>query len=234
MKKSPPAISRENKWLDWPDFLKIVQTLRDDCSIYNPDGSKRDPKTVAQKFQAYLIFGILACIPDRQRTLRELQVGKTLIRTETDDQVKWEIVHGADDYKTGSTYGARPRMKLNPNLNGHLDEYCKNWRHHFKPNHNYLFSARNGKALTTASFSELFVNTIERLSGKKTNPHLIRDMIVTHLRNQPDTSDRELEALAMFMGHSVETQKGSYDKRTLQQKINPAVSLIEKMNRKYV
>jgi hypothetical protein len=57
-----------------------------------------------------------------------------------------------------------------------------------------------------------------RLTGKKTNPHLLRDSIVTHLRGT-DASESELEALALYMGHSVSMQKSNYDKRTKQQKV---------------
>jgi hypothetical protein len=35
---------------------------------------------LALKWEVYLIFGILACVPDRQRTLRELKIGKTLFK----------------------------------------------------------------------------------------------------------------------------------------------------------
>jgi hypothetical protein len=35
----------------------------------------------ALALQEYLVFGILACVPDRQRTIRELQHGTTLIKT---------------------------------------------------------------------------------------------------------------------------------------------------------
>ena len=45
------------------------------------------------------------------------------------------------------------------------------------------------------------------MHGPKTNPHLIRDMIVTHVRSQGIASDAELEALARFMGHSSAMQK---------------------------
>ena len=34
------------------------------------------------------------------------------------------------------------------------------------------------------------------------NPHLLRDSIVTYLRDT-DASEKELEALALFMGHSI-------------------------------
>ena len=67
-------------------------------------------------------------------------------------------------------------------------------------------------------------------TGKKTNPHLLRDMIVTHVRDSPDVSERDLEALALFMGHSVSMQKSSYDRRTLDQKVAPAVSLLQSIN----
>ena len=30
--------------------------------------------------QKYLIFAILSCVPDRQRTLRELELGRTLVK----------------------------------------------------------------------------------------------------------------------------------------------------------
>ena len=50
-----------------------------------------------------------------------------------------------------------------------------------------------------------------RLSGKKTNPHLVRDMIVTHLKTS-GASEQELEALALFMGHSQAMQRSTYDR----------------------
>ena len=50
-----------------------------------------------------------------------------------------------------------------------------------------------------------------RITGKKTNPHLVRDSIVTYLRST-GASERELEALAIYMGHSLEMQRGTYDR----------------------
>ena len=35
---------------------------------------------MAWAVQRYLIFAILSCVPDRQRTLRELSVGRTLVK----------------------------------------------------------------------------------------------------------------------------------------------------------
>jgi hypothetical protein len=44
----------------------------------------------AWSLQTYLVFNILAWIPDRQRTIRELEVGRTLVR----EGESWVIRHG--------------------------------------------------------------------------------------------------------------------------------------------
>lgn len=43
-------------------------------------GRQRSPVAVAWSLQRYLIFAILSCVPDRQRTLRELEVGRNLFK----------------------------------------------------------------------------------------------------------------------------------------------------------
>ena len=55
-------------------------------------------------------------------------------------------------------------------------------------------------------------------------------MVVTHVRGT-DASEKELEALALYMGHSINMQRSSYDRRTLTEKIAPAVDLLSKINR---
>ena len=52
---------------------------------------------------------------------------------------------------------------------------------------------------------------MRRMTGKLTNPHLVRDMVVTHLRGG-GASERELEALAIYMGHSLAMQRSTYDR----------------------
>lgn len=49
---------------------------------------------------------------DRQRTLRELEVGRTLFKEEG----RWVIKHQAGDYKTGRAYGQRPPMVIAPHV----------------------------------------------------------------------------------------------------------------------
>jgi hypothetical protein len=57
----------------------------------------------------------------------------------------------------------------------------------------------------------------------------LRDMIVTHVRGS-DASEKELEALALYMGHSIAMQRNSYDRRTTEQKVAPAVELLRNVN----
>ena len=93
-----------------------------------------------------------------------------------------------------------------------------------------MFTRPNGSPWTVSELSRTFSRTSLRLTGKKTNPHLVRDMVVTHVRGAGLASDAELEALAMYMGHSVAMQKGTYDRRTTQQKVAPAVGLMSAIN----
>jgi hypothetical protein len=51
---------------------------------------------------------------------------------------------------------------------------------------------RNGEPFTDKSLYKLFWTTAYRLTGKRTNPHLVRDSIVTYLRGG-DATERELE-----------------------------------------
>lgn len=39
-------------------------------------------------------------------------------------------------------------------------------------------------------------------------------------------SEQDLESLAVLMGHSVKEQRGTYDRRTKSQKVQPAVDLM--------
>ena len=265
------------KWLDWPAYLALVETLRRECAPLTHLGDQRSDGDVACAVQRYLLFAILASVPDRQRTLRELRLGKTLV-CETFDEVadrsdgtlgdaetsrieliprrRWVVRHAPEDYKTGNAYGARPDLELDPRLYPALEQWLfgvdydfardgatssgldvadagySDWGHRaaLAPTHDFVFTRPNGSPWTVSELSRTFSRTSLRLTGKKTNPHLVRDMVVTHVRGAGLASDAELEALAMYMGHSVAMQKGTYDRRTTQQKVAPAVGLMSAIN----
>eukprot|EP00884_Botryococcus_braunii_P009276 jgi/Botrbrau1/1834/Bobra.146_1s0029.2 len=218
------AAQQELKWLDWPQLLEVVQHLREECAGRDSRGCKRTAAAVAWSLQRFLIFAILTSVPDRQRTLRELEVGRTLFK----EGERWLIRHRASDYKTGRVYGERAPLYLAPHLYPELEAFIHRWRAALQPKHDFLFSQRNGAPMTTQGLYKVFYTTSFRLTGKKTNPHLVRDSIVTYLRGSK-TSERDLEALAMYMGHSVEEQRATYDRRTKAAKVGPAVELLESL-----
>jgi integrase len=161
--------------------------------------------------------------------MRELAIGSTLVKSEESDR-RWTVRHGPDDYKTGKSYGERPAIRLREDLSRAIDDYIDHWRSALEPTTDYLFvQSRTGKPLTGDGIFQRVSRCCFKYGGKRTNPHLLRDMIVTHVR-ESDASEKELEALALYMGHSLNMQRTSYDRRTLTTKIAPAVELMRSIN----
>jgi len=102
------------------------------------------------------------------------------------------------------------------------------YRAALRPKHSRVFSRPNGEPWDVSELSRAFSRAAVRLTGKKTNPHLVRDMVITHVRGEGIASDAELEALSLYMGHSIAMQKGTYDRRTSAQKVAPAIDLLER------
>lgn len=216
------------KWLDWPQYLAVVEQLRHECGALDANGKPRPERTVAWSLQRYLIFAILSCVPDRQRTLRELRVGKTLLK----EGDTWVIRHSAADYKTGRSYGERPPLILAHHISPELEAFIDTWRAKLDPQHDFLFTRRDGLPLDDRHVYKIFWTAVFRLTGQKMNPHLVRDSCVSYLRGDGNASERELEALAIYMGHSVAMQRDTYDRRSLGQKVAPAVELLASLNRR--
>lgn len=237
-KLSPRSSDEEQKWLSWSEYLQVIQGLKtdllhliDQCDTEttNDKGFTPAQRKVATLYQHYLILSFLACVPDRQRTIRELDLSERFLRDKQNDV--WTIKHGPDDYKTGKTYGDRPPLVLAPELVPAIDDFLERWRPCLTPKTNHLFvQPRTGNPLTQDSVYQIVARSCYKYSGKRTNPHLLRDMIVTHVR-ESDASEKQLEALALYMGHSISMQRNSYDRRTLTTKVAPAVELLQSVNK---
>jgi hypothetical protein len=63
-----------------------------------------------------------------------------------------------------------------------LEAFLGYWRQFLRPDHSLVFSQLNGAPLTVQGLGKIFYTSAFRISGKKTNPHLVRDMVVTYLR----------------------------------------------------
>lgn len=245
--KIAPRVSDEDKkWLSWPEYLAVVQRCKveidEELRVYQDALKDREEKglrmdtlpasllakkrKIAQQYQRYIVLALLATVPDRQRTFRELEIGKTFFREERG----WLIKHGPDDYKTGNSYGDRPPLRVAASLTKHIDGFVEDWRPVLQPSGSHLFAqARTGKPFTSDTMYSIVARACYACTGKKTNPHLLRDMIVTHARGT-DASEKELEALALFMGHSISMQRSSYDRRSLSQKVEPAQELLQSIS----
>ena len=64
-----------------------------------------------------------------------------------------------------------------------LEAFLGHWRQFLKPQHGLMFSQLNGAPMTMQAVYKIFHTSAFRISGKKTNPHLVRDMVVTYLRS---------------------------------------------------
>ena len=246
--KIAPRVSDEDKkWLSWPEYLGVVQRSKDELDAeleaFRVTMAERESKglsldtlpasiqgkqrKIAQQFQRYIVLALLATVPDRQRTFRELELGRTFLR----EPQGYVIKHGPDDYKTGTSYGDRPPLRVADALTEHIDLFVGEWRQHLSPLGEHLFAqTRTGKPFTSDTMYSIVARACYAHTGKKTNPHLLRDMIVTHVRGT-DASEKELEALALFMGHSLSMQRSSYDRRSLSQKVEPALGLLQQVSR---
>lgn len=233
-KNAPPATDQTIKWLDWPEFLACVRHLEQECQPVYSYGLKRSPTAIARSVQRYLLFAFLAYMPpDRQRTLRELEVGKTLIKGcfnqnsvfEVREDGKWFIRLGKTDYKTGKTYGEQYLM-VPDILYPYLEAWLGQWRALFSPGHNFVFTQENGKPYKKASdVSNLIRRATYRLTGKLTTSHLIRHMLVTYLKRH-GASDEVMQSLAEAMRHSSSMQSQIYDRRHQIEKVAPAQELV--------
>ena len=110
---------------------------------------------------------ISSCIPDRQRTFRELEFDKAFLK---DANLNcWNIKHGPDDYKTGSSYGDRrpPLLVLAEELTPSIDDFLDRYRLTLSPNSNHFFvQPRMGNEFTQDSVYNLVARSCYRYIGK--------------------------------------------------------------------
>jgi hypothetical protein len=135
VKESPRIADESQKWLDWPEFLACVEYLKKDCAIYTSDGQSRTERAIARSYERYLVAALLAYMPpDRQRTLRELEVGRTLVRGTVKNDIfcpkadgRWYIKLSSQDYKTGKAYKEQT-LEVPENIYPELEAWLNQWR----------------------------------------------------------------------------------------------------------
>jgi hypothetical protein len=245
---APSAIPNHLKSIGWEEVFEVLEILRKEATLTDYECEsvlngathrrKRLELAVAKSFQRFLILAlIVARPPDRSRTYRELEEGKTLKwgtyngQYTPEQRLKDEkpalLLHlGANDYKTGKTYGEFwgefPNIKFPDGTL--LYDYIKLWltkyRQVFNPQHSYFFTQPNGKPFSTDGFGDLIRRQFYRLTGVPVTPKEFRSMYVTYLKDQ-EASEAQLEAAAYEQHHSREMQSKMYDKQEKYRKSAP-------------
>lgn len=231
--------------LNWEEIQSIHHALKKDADedyyYDNRKGKiKRRKKSIGKKiygFQNFLIFGCFTVIPpDRQRTIREFEFGRTLRygkldnngflmdtdpRADENNESKYWIFHTAEDHKIGSKTN---KSRLLPIINRqYLDgscfyDYLTKWIFEFRkqvnPNTNTVFFGNVAKkAFTTSTLSNKIKHIIKRKTGVEVNVHLLRDIFTTYEANN-GASLAEKKANCKYLNHGLETHDKTYNQQT--------------------
>lgn len=208
------AYAREaesKKSLDWHEYLEVIQLLKADLfkmiegyeSEHGGSGGKHDEDlqkirmAIAVSYQHYLLLSFLACVPDRQRTFRELELDRSFVRVGSYGDAAYAIKHTSEDYKTGKSYGERPALLLSPSLTPEIDDFICRWRPALSlkgddslPPPFLFLQPKTGKPLTSNSVYQIVSRNCYKYKQKKTKPRLLRDMVVTHVRQNASNRSR--------------------------------------------
>lgn len=91
----------------------------------------------------------------------------------------------------------------------------------------FVFVApHTGEVMEAANFARAFSVPAHRLIGKRTTPHTLRHIWATWAF-QVGLTDRQLEALAFAMGHTVETLRKIYQRVSTEERTRPIYEAID-------
>jgi hypothetical protein len=244
-KSTPQAIPHSEKSIPWQDALKVLRAVQREADLRTgiSRGRPLAETTIARHIQRLLILLLfMASPPDRSRTIRELEVGRTLMfgqeingkftpaaRVKNPDEAEWLLHLLPADTKTGNTYGESwDRLPDTPEgfladgktLYSYLDLWLNQYRAVFKPDHNCLLTKEEGKPLDAQSMYDRVREVFFKHTGVPVTPKELRKMYVTYLKDLGAT-EAELEAAAARMRHSRKMQSEDYDQQERSKKVAP-------------
>ena len=252
---STSPIPYEKRAVSWEKVIDVLKGLQKEVELTHTAKwnkleqrhtfQKRADMPIARSLQKLLIVAFFVTMPpDRNRTIRELEVGRTLVKGIFRDglfisaenvvgcQTKWYIHLMPDDYKTGKSYGEYWSEVPNTPLYGekdfyhYIDLWLYKYRNLFEPNHNFLFvktfpkCPEVGLPLEASGIHVRVRTAFIKFTGIPVSPQVLRKMYITYLKNSRAT-EAELEAAAAAMHHSREMQSKVYDQQTTAEKIKP-------------
>ncbi|HEY9630529.1 MAG TPA: site-specific integrase [Coleofasciculaceae cyanobacterium] len=245
-KNTPKVISTAAKMVQWPVLLEAVERLRLEAELdqFPISRNKREQTAQGQSMQRFLLLSFMSIMPpDRQRTYRELLIGRTLVKGQLvgaiftpqnlmaePQNAKWYIHLEEPDYKTGNTYGSWwgevPNVIYSDGKTfyGYVEQWLTQWRQIFVPKHEYFFTQPNGKPMSNQAITCLVKRALYRLVHIPMTPHILRDSFVTYLYEQ-NVPAHILESAALAMHHSRRIQSKVYNQQEQFDKLQSSFSL---------
>jgi hypothetical protein len=208
--QSPSATDYSRQWLDWAEFLALVEALRLECDLPFPN-QETAKQTLAQRYQRFLIVALFAYIPpfssQAYRYLRFLPGKPTpsesfLYRRGTlwwmkversrADRLNDEIPVPDIQYPDGRSF----YQYLNAWLYGSSSNESA-IRDYLNPQHPYVFTKLNGGAFeNSVKFMEVIQNVSYRLTERLVTPRTIRNMFMAYVLEQyPDLLPLDYETV---------------------------------------
>lgn len=262
--KEIPFKKRSISWGAVLDVLKQQQAKYEEqfyYSVREMEGKVQKQKqirratAIACDLQLLLVLCFFTVIPPvRNRTICELELGRTLIRGAIEDGglipiekmarpelAQWHLRLEPEDYKTGAAYGAYyasiedVELANGQTFYGLLQTWLETYRPLFKPQHNQVFikvrttmGATPGDPITYRNLTSWVKYLFYKHTGVPVVPQSLRKMYVTHLKNC-GASEAELDAAAKAMHHSRAMQSAEYDEQDLRDKIAPISAFNQKL-----
>ncbi|BAU16103.1 unknown protein (plasmid) [Leptolyngbya sp. NIES-3755] len=241
-KQADRVFDRALKSIPWADFLNCVEDLRCQSLVrFNDAGETLSEVEKAMRLQKFVLLSLFSLIPPlRQRTFRELQVGRTLFkgmlseqgfvpveRMSNPEDARWYICLSPADYKTGKAYGSWHgeipdfRYADGSSFYDYLAEWLDNGRQWLNPVHPFVFSQQRGNPFSGQSLGHLVKETLYDLTGVSVPPQALRNMFVTHVK-RTGAPDVICEAYALAMQHSRRMQNDTYNDQLKAEKLAPA------------
>jgi hypothetical protein len=208
---TPGSIDISKKWLEYEQLIALVYRLKLECAHYKVNNNKRVDRAIALSYQRYLLLGLLVLVPpQRQRVLRELEVGRTLLKINK----IWYIHLKPEDLKSGKR---EIWLRIPETLYLELEEWLNCWRAVLNPKHQFVFSSVTGTPIGKESVNSIIKCAAFRITGQCLTPHLIRNIVVTYF-SRKDVTETQMKSLAQAMDQSRETQQNIYDLRSQEEK----------------